>query len=165
MATMKEAARDFLSHKCIAVAGVSRNPQNAANYIYRKLRNEGYKVVAINPNATSVEGDICYPNLKTVPEKPEAVVIVTKPEVTDMVVKDCTELGINKIWMHRGMDGKGTSVSNEAVTFCHKHNINVIPGGCPMMFCPHADGGHKFIRWLMGITGRLPKQFDWSNFL
>ena len=71
MTTMKEAAKAFLSHERIAVVGVSRAQNKAANLIYRKLRTEGYKVFAVNPNTKTVEGDICYPDLKTIPEKPE----------------------------------------------------------------------------------------------
>lgn len=158
MSGMKEAATEFLTHKNIAVVGVSRNQGSAANYIYRKLRTEGYNVAAVNPNATTVEGDTCYANLKAIPEQPEAVVIVTKPEVTNQIVRECAELGISGIWIHRGMDAKGTSASEDAVAFCHKHGIRVIPGGCPMMYCSHADIGHRFMRWLQGLTGSLPKK-------
>jgi uncharacterized protein len=158
MKTIKQAAEDFLSLKKIAVAGVSRTKENAANLIYRKLRTEGYKVFAVNPNTTSVEGDVCYSNLKTIPEKPEGVVIVTKPEVTNQIVKDCAELGIKNVWMHKGIDSKTASVSDEAVKFCREHSITVIPGGCPMMYVSNADIGHKFMRWMKSLSGSLPKE-------
>jgi uncharacterized protein len=158
MPTMHEATKDFLAQKRIAVVGVSRTQNNAANIIYRKLRSENYKVFAVNPNASTVEGDTCYPNLKAIPEKPEGVVIVTKPEITDRVVRECAELGITRVWMHRGMDSKTSSVSTTAVDFCRKHGIAPIAGGCPMMYCKNADMGHRFMRWLQGITGALPKQ-------
>jgi uncharacterized protein len=158
MPTMKEATRDFLAHKCIAVVGVSRTQNKAANLIYRKLRTEGYKVFAVNPNATTVEGDISYPNLKAIPDKPEGVVIVTKPEITDQIVRECAELDIARVWMHNGMDSKVTSISAEAAAFCRKQGIAVIPGGCPMMYCSNADIGHRFMRWLQALTGSLPRQ-------
>ena len=158
MTTIKQAAKDFLSLNRIAVAGVSRKGENAANLIYRKLRMEGFRVFAVNPNATTVEGDVCYPNLKTIPEKPDGVVIVTKPEVTNQIVKESAELGIKNIWMHKGIDSKTASVSDEAVKFCHENNINVIPGGCPMMYINNADMGHKFMRWIKNLTGSLPKE-------
>jgi uncharacterized protein len=158
MATIKEAANNFLSLHNIAVAGVSRTKENAANLIYRKLRTEGYKVFAINPNATIVEGDTCYPNLTAIPLKPSGVVIVTKPEVTNRIVKECAELGIKNVWMHKGIDSKTASVSEEAVKFCSEHGITVIPGGCPMMYINNTDLGHRFIRWMQNISGSLPKQ-------
>jgi predicted CoA-binding protein len=158
MTTLKQAAKDFLSLKTIAVAGVSRNKENAANFIYRKLRIEGYRVFAINPHATTVEGDVCYPHLKAIPEKPDGVVIVTKPEVTNQIVKNCAELGIKNVWMHKGIDSKTASVSAEAVKFCRENNISVIPGGCPMFYINNADIGHRLMRWMQNISGSLPKE-------
>jgi uncharacterized protein len=158
MSTIKQATKDFLSLKNIAVAGVSRSKENAANLIYRKLRAEGYKVFAVNPNAATIEGDISYPNLKAIPQKPDGVVIVTKPEVTNQIVKECAELGIKNVWMHKGIDSKTASVSDEAVKFCHEYGITVIPGGCPMMYINNADMGHRFMRWMKNLTGSLPKE-------
>jgi predicted CoA-binding protein len=158
MATMKEAAKEFLALDRIAVVGVSRAKNKAANLIYRKLRTEGYKVFAVNPNTKNVEGDICYPDLRAIPEKPGGVVIVTNPEITKRIVRECADLGIANVWMHNGIDSKGTSISPEGVEYCHNHNINVIPGGCPMMFCVHADTGHRVMRWVQTLTGKLPKK-------
>ncbi len=160
MPALKEATKSFLAHKCIAVVGVSRNKTQykAANLIYRKLRTEFYRVYAVNPHAAMVEGDTCYRSLKAIPDKPEAVIIVTRPEIAAHIVKDCFELGINNVWLHRGPDAKTSSVSPEAVDYCRKHGITVIPGGCPMMFINNADIPHRFMRWLQNITGKLPKQ-------
>lgn len=158
MATMQEATTDFLAQKRIAVVGVSRTQSNAANLIYRKLRTEGYMVFAVNPNASTVEGDTSYPDLKAIPETPNGVVIVTKPEVTDQIVRECAELGIARVWMHNGMHSLGTSVSANALAFCRQQGIAAIPGGCPMMYCHDADLGHRFMRWLQELTGSLPKQ-------
>jgi predicted CoA-binding protein len=155
MQTINEAAKNFLALKRIAVAGVSRNEKNAANLIYRTLRSNGYQVFAVNPHAAAVEGDTSYADLKSIPEKPEGVVIVTKPEITDEIVRECAELGIKNVWMHNGM---GTSVSETAVAFCRENSINVIPGGCPMMFVGNADFGHRLMRWLQNLTGKLPKE-------
>jgi uncharacterized protein len=158
MTTIKQAAKNFLYLKNIAVAGVSRSENQAANLIYKKLRKEGYKVFAVNPNAATVEGDTCYPNVKAIPEKPDGVVIVTKPEVTNQIVKDCAELGVKNIWMHQGIDSRTASVSEEAVKFCCENGITVIPGGCPMMYINNADMGHRFMRWTKNLTGSLPKE-------
>lgn len=158
MSTMKEAATDFLAHKKIAVTGVSKNQNGAANLIFRKLRSAGYKVSAVNPNATAVEGDVCYSNLKSIPEKPEAVVIVNKPVTTYQIVKECAALGIKNVWMHNGMNQSGSSVSDEGVKYCHEHNMKVIPGGCPMMYINNTDIGHRFMRWMKNLTGSLPKE-------
>jgi predicted CoA-binding protein len=58
MGTIKEAASEFLSNRRIAVTGVSRNPQgHGANFVYKRLRDRGFEVFAINPNTDEVEGD------------------------------------------------------------------------------------------------------------
>jgi predicted CoA-binding protein len=83
-------------------------------------------------------------------------VVATAPQATEAVVRECAELGIGRVWMHRSF-GEG-SVSDSAVAFCRENNIEVIPGGCPMMFCEPVDFGHKCIRWWLNLTGGLPKE-------
>jgi predicted CoA-binding protein len=116
----------------------------------------GYQVFPVNPNAEEVEGDSCYANVKSIPDGVDGVVIATRPQVTDQIVRECAETGITRIWMHRSF-GQG-SVSPEAVTFCRENNITIIAGGCPLMFCEPVDFGHKCMRWILNLTGGLPKQ-------
>ncbi len=158
MATLNEIVDDFLAQKRIAVAGVSRRRHNAANMIYRKLRKTGYQVFAINPKVETVEGDPCYPDLKSVPEKTDGLVIVTRPEVAEQLVRQCAEVGIPRVWMHRSLGFMGTSVSEQAVEFCRENGMTVIPGGCPMMFCKPVDFAHTCLHWMLKLTGGLPKQ-------
>ena len=158
MATLNEIVDDFLAQKRIAVAGVSRRRHNAANMIYRKLRKTGYQVFAINPKVETVEGDPCYPDLKSVPEKTDGLIIVTRPEVAEQLVRQCAEVGIPRVWMHRSLGFMGTSVSEQAVEFCRENGMTVIPGGCPMMFCKPVDFAHTCLHWMLKLTGGLPKQ-------
>ena len=157
MTTMKQAATEFLAQKRIAVTGVSRNPQgHGSNAIYQRLRDRGYQVFAINPNADQVAGDRCYHDLKSVPGGVEAVVIGTRPEIAEDTMRECAELGIEHVWMHRG-PGAG-SVSDAATAYGRQHGITVIDGGCPLMFDPTADLGHKAMRFVFTRTGNVPKQ-------
>lgn len=156
MVSMKQAAEEFLSHRRIAVTGVSRDPKtHGANVVYTRLRERGYDVVAINPNAETVEGDRCYPDLASVPEPVEAVVMGTRPETAEDTMRECVDLGITQVWMHRG-PGAG-SVSEAATAYGRAHGVTVIPGGCPCMFGPTADGGHKAMRWMLGLAGSVPR--------
>jgi hypothetical protein len=156
---LQEKVNDFLSQERIAVAGVSRNKDApvAGNTIYRRLRDMGYHVYAINPNADEVEGDRCYHSVKDIPEKVDGIVIATPAKATDDVVRDCAEVGISRIWMHNSFHGAGTSVSKNAVEFCQQHNMSVIAGACPLMFGKPSDGGHRFMRRVLAIFGGLPK--------
>ncbi len=156
MATLKEAAEDFLSQKRIAVAGVSRKGDVAANGIYRKLRDAGYQVYPTNPNASTVEGDQCYPDLKSIPGGVDGVLIATHPEITRDVVQECIDLGIGRVWLHRSF-GQG-SFSEDAIQVARENNVTIIPGGCPMMFVEPVDFGHKCIRWFTSMTGGTPRE-------
>jgi predicted CoA-binding protein len=152
--SIDELARDFLSQRRIAVAGVSRDGKQAANLIFRKLRDTGHDVVAVNPRANRVEGAVCYERLSSIPEPIDAVVVATPPSATDSVVDECVALGIRWVWMHRAF-GAG-SVSEAAAAKCREHGMRVIAGACPMMFCEPVDCGHKCIRWILRISGRMP---------
>jgi predicted CoA-binding protein len=154
MSKVPKQVAEFLSKNHIAVAGVSRNIQQPANAIYRKLKGAGRLVYAINPNATQVEGDPCYPDLHSVPVQVEAVMIVTHPDMAAKIVRECVDLGIHHIWLHRSF-GQG-SVSEEAVAECERHNISCLVGGCPMMYCGPVDFGHRCMRWILKMQRRLP---------
>lgn len=148
MQTMRQAAEQFLRRRRIAVTGVSRHGRDhGANVVYQRLRERGYRVYAINPNADTVEGDVSYPDLRSVPGGVEAVVIATRPQTAEATVRECVELGIDAVWMHRGF-GPG-SVSAAAAELGRRNGITVIDGGCPLMFGPAADTGHKVMRCLL----------------
>jgi predicted CoA-binding protein len=155
MQSVKEAASAFLANKRVAVTGVSRTPKtHGSNIVYRRLRERGYDVFAVNPNAPEVEGDRSYPDLKSIPGGVQAVVIGTRPEIAEDTMHECAELGIKHVWMHRG-PGAG-SVSDAATEYGREHGITVINGGCPLMFGPTADLGHKMMRLV--YARHVPKQ-------
>jgi predicted CoA-binding protein len=157
MPTIKEAATQFLSGKRIAVTGVSRDPKgHGSNAVYQRLRQRGYQVFAVNPNADQVEGDRCYPNLRAIPGGVDGVVIGTRPETADATMRECAELGIGQVWMHR-LYGTG-SVSETAADWGRKQGMTVIAGGCPLMFEPTADAGHKVLRAVLTRTGKVPSR-------
>jgi uncharacterized protein len=155
MQPVKDAASTFLTSKRVAVTGVSRTPStHGSNNVYRRLRDRGYEVFAVNPNADRVEGDICYQDLKSIPGGVDAVVIGTRPELAEDTMRECVDLGIRQVWMHLG-PGEG-SVSPAATAYGRQHGITVIDGGCPCMFGPTADFGHKLMRLV--YAGHVPKQ-------
>jgi predicted CoA-binding protein len=154
MIPAKQAAQEFLSHQRIAVTGVSREPKgHGANVVYQRLKDRGYTVFPINPNADRVEGDEAYHDLASVPSGVEGVVIATSPAHAEDTMREAVGLGIDRVWMHRG-PGPG-SVSDAATRYGREHGVTVIDGGCPCMFDPAADTGHRIMHFL-GI-GHMPK--------
>ena len=157
MPTIAKAASEFLAKKRIAVTGVSRTPgSHGSNAVYQRLRERGYEVFAVNPNADTVEGDRCFHDLKSIPGGVDAVVIGTRPQTADTTVRECVDLGIKQVWMHRG-PGAG-SVSKSAAAYGREHGLTVIDGGCPCMFEPTADGAHKAMRFVFTLTGNVPRR-------
>jgi predicted CoA-binding protein len=157
MRNIKEVAADFLAQKRIAVTGVSRHPRgHGSNVVYQRLRDLGYQVFAVNPNADTVEGDRCYRDLGSIPGGVDAVVIGTRAATAQATIEECARLGILRVWMHRSM-GPG-SVSRSAAARGRERGIGVIEGGCPLMYGPSADVGHKVMRFVCSLAGTVPRR-------
>ncbi len=155
MQSITEAASEFLSKKRVAVTGVSRTPKShGSNVIYQRLRDRGYELFAVNPNAEKVEGDRAYESISAIPGGVDAVVIATRPSIAEETMHECADLGIKHVWMHWGAGG--SSVSSAATRYGREHGITVINGGCPLMFEPTADFGHKIIRHV--FSKHVPKE-------
>ena len=154
MSKMPSNVAAFFAGKRFAVAGVSRQPQQAANAIYRKFLGAGFEVLPVNPNATMVEGVPCYPDVASIPGTIDGVVIATRPDVAPNVVRECAEKGVRRVWFHRSF-GAG-SVSKEALRECKARGIEAIVGGCPLMYCEPVDAGHRCVRSLLGLFGKVP---------
>ena len=160
MSNIDNLAQDFLAQKVIAVVGVSDQRETGANKNYKVFKQRGYRVYAVNPRLSTFHGSPCYPDLKSIPEKPDAVFMLTSPKVTDQVVQQCVDLGIKHVWMHcmmgtkPGLAAGSSSVSSSAVEVCRNNGIAVIPGSCPAQFL-NADFGHGMMHKLWGWLGYL----------
>jgi predicted CoA-binding protein len=160
MKKLDNLVQDFLAQKKVAVVGVSDKRDTGCNLAYRKFQENGYQVYAVNPRMSTYNGQPCYADLKSIPEKVDAVFILSSPKVTEEVVQQCVELGIKHVWMHcmmgtkPGLMADGTSVSRPAVEMCKANGITVIPGACPNQFLK-PDFGHKMMRGLWSLLGNM----------
>jgi uncharacterized protein len=158
MSKLDPIVKDFLAQKKIAVVGVSEKRETGCNLAYRRFKEAGYIVSAVNPRLTAFDGDPCYPDLRSVPDKPDAVFILTNPTITEQIVQQCIDLGIKHVWMHclmgtkPGLASNMTSVSQDAVRMCLENGITVIPGSCPNQFL-NPDFGHAMMRVLFRALG------------
>jgi predicted CoA-binding protein len=159
MAKIDELVKTFLAEKVIAVVGVSTTREDAANAIYTKLKEKGYTVYGVNPRTSVFKGDTCYPDLQSLPEVPGSVMIVTKPDVTELIAQQCVDVGVKNVWMHN-MSGTNpkfaqdmSCASTKAVQLLREKGVNVIPGSCPMQFV--GDFGHACMRGIFRMMGAL----------
>jgi uncharacterized protein len=158
MSAVDDLVHDFLEQKKIAVVGVSDKRETGCNAGYRRFKEAGYTVYAVNPHQTTFDGRPCYPDLKSIPDKPDAVFILANPRVTEQMVQQCVDLGIKHVWMHCMMGTKPgaaaamTSVSQDAVRMCRENGIAVIPGSCPNQFL-NPDFGHTMMRVMWRAIG------------
>lgn len=160
MAKLDNLVQDFLAQKKIAIVGVSDKRDTGCNLAYKKFKENGYQVFAVNPRITTYEGAPCYSDLKSIPEKPDAVFILTSPKVTEELIQQCVDLGVKHVWMHcmmgtkPGLAASMTSVSQSAVEICKVNGISVIPGSCPNQFLK-PDFAHSLMRGMWRTFGFL----------
>jgi predicted CoA-binding protein len=157
MPTVQQAVDDFLALKRIAVAGVSRDPggMHASNGIYTRLKERGYEVFPVNPNADTVLGDTCYRSLKDIPGGVDGVIIATNQKVSLAVAQDCKALGISKVWFHKNF-GSG-SYSKEAHEYCKANGITALVS-CPLWYGKTSDGFHRFFGSACRLLGQVPRE-------
>jgi len=135
----------FVAEKTLALVGLPRK-RGFGKQLFAHLRRTGYKVLPINTQADSIDGERCYRRLDDLPEPVRAVVTVVPPAETEKVVEDCGRLGIRRIWMQQG------SESPAAVARCRELGIAAVAGECLIM---HTESGfphsvHRLIWKLMG---------------
>jgi uncharacterized protein len=139
------AKKAFVAEKTLALVGVPRK-RGFGKQLFAHLKRTGYKVLPVNAQADSIDGERCYRRLDDLPEPVGAVVTVVPPAETEKIVETCGRLGIGRIWMQQG------SESPTAVARCRDLGIAVVAGECLIM---HTEGGfphsmHRLIWRLMG---------------
>mgnify|MGYP000371379399 CR=1 FL=1 len=112
--------------KTVAVVGASRDPNKWGYKVFVTLKEKypDVRVYPINPKADEIAGSKVYPSLEDLPEVPDLVVTVVKPEVTEKVVKTAKKIGVKYIWMQPG------SESESAIEEAEKANIKVFHHTC-----------------------------------
>lgn len=124
---MQELIKEFMAQKKFAVVGATDNPEKYGNQILKNLKSRGYEVYPVNPNIEELEGSRCYPSLNDIPVKVDVVDFVVPPKATEEILKQCKELGLNRIWLQPG------SENETAITFCRENNMKVVHDVCVML--------------------------------
>ena len=145
---------DFLAQDHLALVGASRDPKAFSSTVYRELRAHGHTLYPVNPNADEIEGDRCFHSIDELPPEVAGASVMVSADRAVGVVDECTDHGIPRIWLHKGVGP--SSVSDEAVAHCRERGIPVVDGECPLMFTEPAAAVHRIHRFERRITGRLP---------
>ena len=147
----KQDVQEFVSQKTIAMAGLSRDANAFSANIRKELQSKGYRILAVNPTASSIGGETCYPSLSALPEKVGGVLVVTSPSQSEKVVREAAAQGIGRVWLQQGAQ------SDAAIAACAEHGLSVVSGKCIMMFAEPVSSVHSVHRWFAKIFGGLPK--------
>ena len=122
---MNENIAEFLKKSnVVAVVGASRHKEKFGYKIFHSLKNSGFKIYPVNPEADEVDNVKAYPSLSDLPEKPDVVVTIVPSTATEEVVKEANKLGVKKVWMQPG------SESDKAIEYCEKNGISVAAKMC-----------------------------------
>lgn len=149
-------ATAFLAQRRIAVVGASDDKASFGGTIYRALRDHGYDVVAVNPNAEAVADDPCYPDLAAVPTPVDGAIVMVSQANAPGVVQDCVEQRVPRVWLFKGLGGPG-ALSDQAVKLCEDNGIDVVAGACPLMFLEPVGVPHRVHRALRRLNGSLAR--------
>jgi predicted CoA-binding protein len=147
----RQDIQDFLAQKTLAIAGFSRDEKSFSANVAKELRSKGYRLLPVNPNAKSIGGETCYPNLASLPEKVGGVVVFTKPDQSESVVRDALAAGITRVWLQQGAQ------SEAAIALGKEKGMQVVAGKCIMMFAEPVTSIHSMHRWFAKVFGQLPK--------
>jgi uncharacterized protein len=120
-----EKLRDILlSAKTIASVGLSSNQGKESYWIASYLKEQGYRVIPVNPTAPEIFGEKAYPDLQSVPEKIDVVQVFRKPEDVPLIVDDAIKVGAKVVWMQEGI------VNYEAAQKAEEAGLRVVMDAC-----------------------------------
>ncbi len=127
---MDKVRRILQEFRTIAVVGLSPNRERPSYRVESYLKSKGYRIIPVNPNATEILGEKCYPNLSSIPEKVEVVDIFRKSEDVPPIVDEAIRIGAKAIWMQEGI------VNEEAARKAEEAGLLVVMDKC--MYKEHA---------------------------
>ena len=153
--THMENIRDFLAQKRFAFVGVSRQPKDFSRALFREFQSRGYEPVPVHLEVSEIEGVRTFTHLRDIQPPVESVLLMTSPTVTDLLVLECVEAGIKRVWFHRG--AREGALTDSALQICEANGIRAIAGECPFMFFDSTAWFHRFHGLVKKIVGAYPR--------
>jgi len=124
---MQDLIKEFIAQKRFAIVGATDDTKKYGHEIFKNLKSRGYEVYLVNPRLKELEGIKCYPSLSDIPVKVDVVDFVVPPAVTEVILRECKRLGLDRIWLQPG------SESEVAIAFCRENNLKVVHDVCVML--------------------------------
>lgn len=143
----RETIDDFLAQTHIAFVGVSHDPKQFANTVYRRMREDGRVLYPVNRSEdATIEGDAAYRRLADVPDPVEGVMVMVPHAAEAEVVRDAVARGVPRVWLHRA--GGRDPVAEDVRELCRTSGVALVDGACPLMFLEPVRGVHRVHRAL-----------------
>ena len=153
--TQMENVRDFLAQKRFAFVGVSRQPKDFSRMLFREFQARKYEPVPVHLEVSEIEGVRSFTHLRDIQPPVDSVLLMTSPAVTNLLVRECVEAGIQRVWFYRGASQGALTAS--ALEVCEANGIRTIPGECPFMFFDGTPWFHRFHGLVKKIVGAYPR--------
>ncbi len=122
--TLDDLRRILATSKTIAVVGLSNRPERPSHEVASYLKDEGYRIIPVNPNLTEVLGEKIYPSLRDVPEPVDVVDIFRRPESVPPIVEDAIAIRAKVVWMQLGI------VNEQAAARARAAGLKVVMNTC-----------------------------------
>ena len=151
MKATKASIDAFLSSRKLAIAGVSRDMKKFGYQVFKQLKEKGFEVYPINPNADNIDGTPCFRSVSTLPLNVHSLVILTPKKLTRDIVAEAIAKGIDNIWIQQMSD------TREAVELTKSHPVNLVTRECILMHTDPVQGIHKFHRNIKRFFGLYPR--------
>jgi hypothetical protein len=146
---MDTATEAFLKGKRFAIVGVSRSGTKFGNAIQKEMKERGYQMYIIHPEAQEIGGEKCYPNLGALPEAVDGVVICVPPQQAGEVMRQAVQAGIQNVWLQQG--AQSPAVLRQATEL----GIKPVEGKCILMYAQPVRSFHSWHRFFAKLFGQL----------
>jgi len=144
---MASAHEAFWTQSTFAFVGHSAT-KGFPHISYAEAKKHGKKVFAVDPSIDDIDGDKTYPDLRSLPQTVDGVVIEVRREETLEMVRQAADVGIKNVWVHMNRD------TPEVVEFARQKGLTLLTGTCAVMYLTGGFSAHGVHKWLNKLLGK-----------
>jgi predicted CoA-binding protein len=147
---MNPSIQNFIDGKRIALAGASRSGKNKfGNGALKELKERGYQVFLIHPEAQEIDGERCYPSLAALPAKVDGLLVCVPPGKAAPLLREAAAAGVRNVWLQQGAE------SQALLALGRELGLDVVSGKCILMYAPPVRSFHNLHRFVNRLIGQL----------